>query len=516
MSEIAKTLINFPKVHTKLFIVALSVMALLLVYGLGIIVLPMSILYGYQNKNCELAFSLNTAYTNLYPGFIQDGTTQGPVSECTAYTLATSHEEAGNWQDAYDSYQVYSSTYPNGLYANEASEHSAVVLLRLTRNQIEQKTYPEALTNLNLIVADFSEAGASAEAWTLFPSVYTSWGTSLRESSDFEKSEQVFNEFTTWSQNNQKTDLEADAQRELMQTYLDWGLALQSQKEFESALAKLDLAEAASSKSGSDSLVQVKTGQSGVYIEWGNDLLEQGEYSAAIERFNLAISKSGENNTARDALANGYIHWANSLSAEEDFLAALAQLEIAQKSALTEEMKQSVEFAFRETYLAFSNSTGTQARLAMREAFELVCNRNKKPTLPIFGLNKDLVRVGIYGADDARLPESLAARTPGEMHYIACIEEENRTIDSRSQRSIVLRTSRGYYYTIVDQFRAQVIWNIELLTTDTVDTLESVAEKTFTGGTPPPFPATAEGTYFYGSPPTIEELTEWLESVIRE
>jgi tetratricopeptide (TPR) repeat protein len=515
MSEIAKTLINFPKVHTKLFILALSVTALLLVYGLGIIVLPMSILYGYQNKNCELAFSLNSVYTILYPGFIQDGTTHGPVSECTAYTSAISYEEAENWQDAYDSYQVYSSTYPNGLYANEAYEHSAVVLLSLTRNQIDQKTYPEVLTNLNLIVADFSEAGASAEAWTLFPSVYTSWGTSLREASDFEKSEQVFSEFKTWSQNNQKTDLEADAHRELTQTYLDWGVALQSQKQFESALAKLDLAEAASSQSA-DSLVQVKAGQSGVYIEWGNDLLEQGEYSAAIERFNLAIAKSDGSDNARDALANGHIRWANSLSAEEDFLAALEQLETAEESAFTEEVKQSVETAFGETYLAFSNSTGTQARVAIKEAFELVCNRNKKLTLPIFGLNREVVRVGISGADDVLLPENLAAGTPGEMHYIACIEEESETVDSRSQRSIVLRTSRGYYYTIVDQFRAKIIWNIKLLKTDTLDTLESVAEKTFTGGTPPPFPATAEGTYFYGPPPTIEELTEWLESVIGE
>ena len=513
MSEVAKALINFPKVHTKLFILALCLMALLLVYGLGIIVLPMSILYGYQNKNCELALSLNTVYTNFYPGFIQDGTTHGPVSECTAYTLATAHEETGHWQDAYDSYQVYSNVYPNGIYTNEVYEHSAAVLLRLTTNQIEQKTYPEALTNLNLLVTDFPEAPASVEAWMLFPSVYTSWGTSLRVSSDFEKSEQVFNEFKTWSQNNQKTDREAEAHRELTQTYLAWGLALQSQREFESALAKLDLAEAAGAQSGADSLAQVKAGQTGVYIEWGNDLLEQDEYSASLERFNLAISKSDGSAIARDALANGYIRWANRLSAEEDFLAALEQLETAQESAFTAKMKQSVETAFGETYLAFSNSTGTQARVAIKEAFELVCKRNKKPTLPIFGLNKDVVRVGLYGAGNARLPENLAARTPAEMHFIACVEEKNETVDSRSQRSIILRTSRGYYFTIVDQFRAKIIWNIELLKTDTSDT---IAEKTFTGGTPPPFPATAEGTYFYGPPPTIEELTEWLESVMRE
>jgi hypothetical protein len=32
---------------------------------------------------------------------------------------------------------------------------------------------------------------------------------------------------------------------------------------------------------------------------------------------------------------------------------------------------------------------------------------------------------------------------------------------------------------------------------------------------PPPFPDTVEVAYISGPPPTIEELTGWLESVIR-
>jgi tetratricopeptide (TPR) repeat protein len=322
----------------------------------------------------------------------------------------------------------------------------------------------------------------------------------------------VFNEFKTWSQNNQKADLEVDAQRELTQTYLDWGLALQSQKEFESALAKLELAASASSQSGSDSLAQVKAGQSGVYIEWGNDLLAQGDYSAGIERFKLAVSKSDGDKEARDALANGHVQWAHHLSAEEDFLAALEQLETAKETAFTNDMKQAVETASEETYLAFSNSTGPQARVAMREVLVSVCEKRKKPTLPIFGLNEDLIRIGIYGANEAQMPENLAARTPGEMHYIACVEEEQQTVATRDKKVIVQRTSWGYYYKIVQQYRARLIWNIRLQKTDTA---KIVAEKTFTGGTPPPFPETADGTFFYGSPPTMEELSEWLKSLIK-
>ena len=512
MSKIAKTLVNLTKAHTKILIAALSVTGLLLVYGLGMIVLPMTILYSYQNKNCDIVFSLNSGYTNLYPGFIQDETILRPVSECSAYTSATSHKGAGNWQVAYDSYQAYSNTYPNGLYVAEAHEQSAVVLMSLTKDQIEQKQYDQALVNLNLIVSDHSDTGMSAEAWTLFPSAYTSWGTGLRKSADFERAEQVFNEFKTWSQNNQKAELEADAQSELTQTYLAWGRALQSQKQFEGALSKLDLAEVASQKSQTDSMSELMAGQRSIYIEWGNDLLEQGKFSVAIEKFGIAVSKSDSNEDgAKDALANGYIKWASKLSADEDFLADLEQLEFAKETASSEAIKQSVETTFGETYLAFSNSTGTQARVAMKEALATVCQKHKKPTLPIFGLNKDLIRVGLSGVD-AQLPENLVPRTPGELHYIACIEEEKHTVSTRDRMALVLRTPHRNYYKWIMQFRVQLLWNINLQKTETA---ESVAEKSFTGKMPPPFPDTVEVAYISGPPPTIEELTGWLESVIR-
>jgi tetratricopeptide (TPR) repeat protein len=467
----------------------------------------------------------------MYPGFMQDKTLSSQVNECEAYGLAASHEQAGNWGEAYECYQDYSTTYPNGLYAAEAHQHSATALINMVQDQVEAQQYREALANLNLIVSEYSDTSVSAGAWALFPSIYTAWGTGLRESADFEQAQQVFNDFKTWSQSNQKTESETVAQSESAQTYLDWGLALQSQKQFEQALAKFDLALSADSQSQFDSSAQARIGQIGVYIDWGNDLVGQKNFAFAIEKFELAVSLSDATNadSANDALANGYVQWALGLSADEDFRGALEQLDVANKIAATDAMKQSVETAEEEIYLAFSNSSGPQAQRAIKDAIKAICEEHKKPALPIFGLNKDSVLVGTYGLD-VRLPDDLAARTPGELHYIACVDVEEFAIESRRDsilqgvtpiqaRALEAQGVEVHHRPVccwivrsIIQTRIKILWHVNLHRSDTV---EAYKEKTFAGGPPPFYPSDwkdwGDGNY-YGTPPDVFLLIEWLQS----
>jgi hypothetical protein len=396
------------------------------------------------------------------------------------------------------------------LYVTEAHQHSAAMLLNLAQEQIEQKKFEESLASLNQIVASFSDTAVITDAWNLFPDVYAPWGASLREAGDFAKSEQVLDEFRTWSLTNQQNEAATVSQRELAQTYLAWGLDLQLQAQFESAIAKFELAAAADPQSQFDAAAKVKAGQVSTYIDWGNDLLGQAQFPVAIEKFELAVSTSGETNegSARDALANGQIQWAHKLSAEEDFQGALEHLELAREAPVSETMTKSVESALQDTYLAFSESSGPQARRVMKEVLTTVCEDQDAPELPIFGLNKDSVRFVVYGVEE-KLPEKLAAKTPGEMHYVACVTTDNQTVEKRLHKNIVLQFGRIQYYTLVDQFRVQVIWDVRLLQTDTS---KNVAEETFKGAQPPPFAENA-GNYFYGEAP-LEEFAAWLESII--
>jgi len=472
MSEIEKSPVNNKKRQTIILVTVVSALVLLLMYGVGTFVLPMGILYSYQDKNCGSVLSLNGLYTGIYPGFMQDESIYAPVRECVDYSFAASNEEKENWSEAYDGYRLYSTNYPSGLFFVEAHEHSAIVLLNMAEAQIDGQKYDEAVATLGLIVSSYSDTEASADAWDLYPSIYTSWGTGLRESSDFEGAEQVFNQYKGWSQSNQKTEAEAEAQHELALTYMTWGQDLGSQKEFQDALAKFELAASADpeSKSNSDN---VKAEQRRLYVEWGNDLLEQDQFSAAIETFKLGVSKSDGDNEdgVSDALTNGYIQWAHEYSADEDFLKALEHLVTAEQAAGSEAMKKSVETAVEDTYLAFSMSDGEQAQRAMRAALISVCDRHKKPDLPIFGLNVDSVRFALYGVE-ADLPKELTAQTPGELHYIACVDEGNNTIETRRYREIVLRFAGGYYFRYVTQYRAELLWYFDLVKIDTLKVVD--------------------------------------------
>jgi tetratricopeptide (TPR) repeat protein len=439
---------------------------------------------------------------------MQDKTISTPIEECRQYLSALKTEQEGQWQEAYDAYQAYTASYPNGLYAGDVHEHSAAVLIKIARDQLEQKEYEKALATLNLVISTYSDTSISTEARTLFPSLYTSWGEGLRESGNFEQAQQVFTAFQTWSQNNQDGEVAMDAQGELVKTYLAWQLALQSEKKYEDALSKLDLAGSANPDAE-----EVKKSRSDLFINWGNDFLARNEFSTAIEKFKLATAVMDAAD-ARDALANGYIQWAADFKAKEDFLGALDELKLAQDAASTDDMKQSVAAAFTETYTAFSSSTGPQARRAMKEALKTICEKKKQPELPIFGLDQDTARYGIYGIDD-KLPDDLTAKTPGEMHYVACIDVEERVIASDINYVRFRTPDRNYIPIGFLLSRVKIFWHVTL---QKIVGTEEYASKTFEGGDPPPI--TEKGSELgnvtnFGKPPSLDELKQWLLSTLR-
>jgi len=506
---------NPKKSYQKIIIIALTVMVLLLVYGAGFIGFPVAILTNVRNRNCDAVLSWNRVYSSIYPSGIQDQTLSAPVGECAAYVSAVSKEEDSKWQEAFDAYQGYSNTYPGGMFSKETHEHAAQMLMKIIDDQIDAEKYGDVITNLNRIVSEYSDTSSASEAWTLFPTIYTSWGTDLRDAGSFDVSERIFHDFETWIQTNQKTDLQVEAQRGLAQTFLAWGLSLQSQKQYEDALTKFDQALAVDPQSQFESTTQVKSAQRKVYVEWGNELLAQNQYDTAVAKFQLAFSHAdGKNDDgAADALSNGHIQWANDLSGKEDFLAALEHLKTAKETALSDDMKKSVDAAFGDTYLAFSKSSGPQARRAMRDALMTVCEKHKAPDLPIFGLNKEVIRFGVFGFEE-KLPENVTAKTPGEMHYVACVEVQRETIASNDiARYYRLLGGDQVYVTFkFYRYRVQVNWNISLRKSNTG---EEVAARLFKGALPPNFPKEWVEATYEGAPPTMDTILEWLQSVIK-
>ena len=235
MSEAAELNKTIRSRRSTIILGVVSALVLLLVYGGGLIALPLSIVSNYQSKNCDSVLSLDEIYASLYPAFMQDTSLENYVMECAVYTLANRNEEKNAWRDSYDAYRVYVNTYPNGLFVKEANKQSAGVLVELAKDQLSEKKYYEAIGSLNLVLSEYADTNASADTTSLFPEIYTAWGADLRATGDFENAVNVFNEFQAWIQKNQKTEFEIETQRELAKTYLEWGLSLQAQKQFEEA-----------------------------------------------------------------------------------------------------------------------------------------------------------------------------------------------------------------------------------------------------------------------------------------
>lgn len=188
-------------------------------------------------------------------------------------------------------------------------------------------------------------------------------------------------------------------------------------------------------------------------------------------------------------------------------------LEIAQTAALKDDSKQSVEAALQETYFAFCNSTGRQAKQLIRDTLDRVCEKNGTPEFPIFGLDKDSIRIGLYGVE-AQLPEDLAAATPGEIHYVACVQVERRVLEVGGSY-VYVKVPNGMIRIPLDQVsRIQVFWTITVRESDTGKTLGT---ETFAGGSPPPFPkgGASGGGDLEGPPPSLDVVRKWLLSVIQ-
>jgi hypothetical protein len=198
-------------------------------------------------------------------------------------------------------------------------------------------------------------------------------------------------------------------------------------------------------------------------------------------------------------MANAQIQWAFGLSEQEDFLGALQKLDMVEEQLATDSIKATVEEARQKIYLAFSSSSGAQALKAMEDAADIVC-KGRKPDLPIFGLDKDNILAVAHGIDEPLL-NYVAATTPGQMHYVVCLDESISEIIEYVQR-----------YTI-QMYRIRTSWKVSLHRSDTG---EVVAEEIIPGRDPEPLPTIGYEIYaagllqrYYGVP-DMADLANWM------
>lgn len=483
-------------------------------YGLGFM-FTRQIETLYVEKNCngvvERAESIERFYPTRIAPFANKPREQ--ADECKAYLKADALYKSKNWGEAYDAYINYQTAHPNGIYILESKNFSAEVLFEMASEQRNNHNFSVAVDDLKLLIEKFNDTPSTSKAKAALPEVYLEWGKECRSGEEFTEAETVYLSLIKWSEVEEKTYTDR-AKAELAQTYFDWGNYHEAQKEFDEALEAFEKAIAADPALNSADSVSVKTKAHlpDFQRSWGEHLISQGKFPDAIQHFKTSIDLSApqDKERAKDALAQAYLKWALSLTQVEDYHQALNKVGDATEYASTENSKKNAEDAHASTLNLFSKSKGTQAQTMITDATNSICAKGKPlDSLPIIGV-LDEKRMTLSGLNLA-LPSNVLAQTPGNLHFVACAEEKEVTI----QNCPFSKTGYGTATHWIKRIRYD--WQVKIYGSKTG---KIVNQRTFQGSAPQYCPRTytfgaSNTAYFRGDKPAASAVTDWLATLLK-
>lgn len=478
---------------------------------------------GYKTKDCAQVIEMNKLYTNLYTATIADQSLTNLTHECNLYSMAHETEHTKNWQETYNTYQAYKRYYPKGLFASEAEEKSLLALTNLAKEELAAKKYTDAFETVGVISESFDDIKTDADTNGMVAEIYKTWIEDQRETNDFDETIKTIKEFNAWAQDANSQEYTDASQFELTQTYLTWGEALASKKQFETASAKFDMAVSSDPKSLVD---EVKTAKAKLYMTWGDSFIEQNDFPNAVAQYQTAVTQldTKDQAGAQDQVAGVYLKWATSLSHSDDFQSAFEKIEQAKTTAATNSGKENVETAQANLYQALSTSSSAYALQVMDDAAGKICGANHtNPELPIFGTDTSNIRIHLYSHPpiSGTPTNKVKATMPASMHYVACLSVEKLYLSTH--RGIRTKPDRGYLIPIFNsQYtveRYSILWNIEIYNLN--DML--IAAKQFVGAAPPRWEklmgAMEERTdtfaTFTGDGPSLEKISAWISQYMK-
>jgi tetratricopeptide (TPR) repeat protein len=498
-----------------LAVIIVLVLLVAVYYGLGIM-FTHQIETLYTEKNCngvvERAESMEHFYPVKVAPFANEPREQ--ASECKAYLKADSLYKSKNWKAAYAAYLNYQTAHPNGIYILESKNFSADALFEIASEQRNQHDFSSAVDSLKLLVEKFNNTPAVSKTRAAIPEVYLEWGRECRSGEEFIEAEVVYLSLVTWAAEQEEEIYAERAKAELAHTYFDWGIYLEAQNEFEEALNAFEKAMATDPALNAADNVSTKTQAHlpGFQKSWGEYLISQGKFPDAIQHFKTSIdlTASQDKEQAKETLARAYLKWALTLTETESYYHALERIEDAAESAASENNKKITEDAYASTLTLFAKSKGTQAQQMIADATKSIC-ANSKPldTLPIIGV-LDEKRMTLSGLSFS-LPNNVLSQTPGNLHFVACAEEKEVTI----QNCPFSRTGYGTVTHWIKRIRYD--WQVKIYRSQTG---KLVNQRTFQGSAPSYCPRTysfgsSNTAYFHGGKPATSAVTDWFATLLK-
>lgn len=418
----------------------------------------------YLNSQINSAFAVqncpavveHAAFVSVYPEaiFASMFTGHEQYGECRTKLDMERALVAKNWASALSSAQHYLATYPGGVFTESIRAQAPEILFSWSEQSIASHDYGSGIDQLKQLVEGYPESPRAQPAPETILQSYLLWTEDLAARQGYAEAEQHLSGALTFFQ--------ADPAR----------------------------AE------------QIKLRLGSLYVEWGDMQIKVGDTENGIKHYEMAAQLSPGLVDVDLLIARADLQKAIDLAGTGNFDAALVR--VAEIAAATQAENVKVEAdAAREQILAeYSASTSQQAIDQMTAAITTTC-QGQPPELPIFGRDAEKVGFGLLYLG-IQLPAERAAETPGELHYVVCIDDSAEELETCRYT--------GNFYLV----RARHRWQVTVYDTPTGD---EAGSKTFRGSAPASCPPRANfrigstTSISYGSLPSVDEILAWLDLV---
>jgi len=293
-------------------------------------------------------------YPSWFGAFVPDA--REKLAEVQAFDKAVTLWDDKQYPQAIDAYNTFLKAYPTSLLAEKGVEDRAKITLLWAENEYDSENYDTTIAIFERHLKEGSGAeGLSADAKTLLPEAYLSWGNALADSGDYQAAADRYSYVINTDPDSQAVD---EANAALAELYIQWGNDESNAGRYRLAVDRyLTVIEY---WSDSEYAANAQTLIPETYHSWAESLIEEQNYSQAEEVYLTLLTWQEEFDpdsipTTQVVMAQFYHDWGAALGENKEYAAAIEKYELAQTLG-DNEIKSSAHQAAASMYAEWANS----------------------------------------------------------------------------------------------------------------------------------------------------------------
>ncbi len=379
-----------------------------------------------------------------------------------------------------------------------------VAMLIDTRNQVDAGEFESALASLAKFKTLFPASKGKAHMDLAGFEAYLGLAQKQDKENHFDEGHQslrlAFNRFPATAKGHEQQLMDAYSAH-----YLAWGTYLNSQKEYATAIEKLEYLITYYPKA--DEYKPAYEAAAQAYVDWSAQLsADKKDEDAALklEQVLAVYDKSAAYTKAKQALPLAYLNWSKVLQSQKHYLLAMDKMQAIKTLTSSAEYIKQADEEYQKLVALLARDTGEDGKQVLAEAKAQAC-KGVIPTHPAVGfLTEEPGRVLACATSASWLSADKVARMPGELKFVF-----TENLNFRTVQSCPYTNGRTLE-------RVQSYIEVELLE---VSTGKLIAKKTIYGSSPPSCPMfhyfTGMTDSMGGDFPDDAKIDEWLGQVLQ-